>query len=76
MRKTCRLSLLTWTYRDDHVAPQCDEHPTSAISVVRREKDIVAICEEVHGFWHQVKICPNEEFDAEQQEAGKHLDLI
>jgi hypothetical protein len=76
MRKTCRLGLLTWTYRDGHVAPQCDEHPTSPISVVRRERDAVVICEEEHGFWHQVKICPNEEFDAEQQEAVNLLDFI
>ena len=76
MHKTCRLGLLTWTHRDGRVAPLCDQHPTSPISVVRRERDVVVICEEEHGFWHQVKMCPNEEFDAEQQEAVNLLDLI
>src|SRR5229473_7280449 len=28
----------------------------------------VVICEEKRGFWHQVKICPKEAFDAEQRE--------
>jgi hypothetical protein len=76
MRETCRLRLLTWTYRDGRVVPQCDQHPSSPTSVMRRKLDVVVICEEAHGFWHQVKICPNEDFDTEQQEAAKLLDPI
>lgn len=73
MRETCRLRLLAWTYRDGRIVPQCDQHPASATSIVHREREVVVICEEAHGFWHQVKICSNEDFDAERQEAAKLL---
>ena len=76
MSKTCRLSLLTWTSREGRVVPQCDQHPTSAISVVRREGEVVVTCEENHGFWHQIKMCPEEAFDAEQREAVKLLESL
>jgi hypothetical protein len=76
MSKTCRLALLTWTSRQGRVALQCDEHPSSEISVVRREKEVVVTCEEKRGFWHQVRMCPKEAFDAEQREAVKLLDFL
>ena len=76
MSKTCRLSLLTWTSREGRVVPQCAQHPTSAISVVRREGEVVVICEENHGFWDQIKMCPKEAFDAEQREAVKLLESL
>jgi hypothetical protein len=76
MSKTRRLALLTWTCSEGRVVPQCDQHPTSAISVVRREKEVVVICEEKHGFWHQLKVCPKEAFDAEQREAVKLLESL
>ena len=66
MPKTCRLGLLTWTSRGGRLVPQCNEHPSSEISVVRRGREVVVICEEKRGFWHQLKMCSKEVFDAEQ----------
>jgi hypothetical protein len=45
-------------------------------SVVRREKEEVVICEEKVEFWHQVKLCPKEAFDAEQREAVNFLGFL
>src|SRR5258708_15032116 len=44
-----------------------------ARSVAHKEKEVVVICEEKRGFWHQVKICPKEAFDAEQRECEAFL---
>jgi hypothetical protein len=69
MVPTHTLRLFTWACSEGVAAPKCPIHSTESICFSRDDGKLVVICKGAGNLSHLLRICSQEQFDAEKQEA-------
>jgi hypothetical protein len=69
MVATHTLHLFTWAYLEGVATPQCPAHPNQSVSFSRNNGNRVVICDGEEKFSHLIRMCSEQQFEAEKQEA-------